>query len=103
MAKINTQSMDPARQRQFYPSLPPRTNAWAKPTPSEQQTRPISSLENANMDDFTELLDNLRQINDLCNIQDMLEKSRKLLSKLQTAQNEKEKFQAFLEILSETK
>lgn len=53
--------------------------------------------------DFAELMENLRQINELCNIQDMLQKSRKLLAKLKEATSDSQKTQAFLEVLSEAK
>lgn len=91
----NTQP-PPSHQPTF---LSPTSSPQSPPIPNSNSHVPQNSYFDT-LNEFQELQNTLSQINQICNIKDMLSKAKALLSNLKNAKNDTDKFLAFNSILS---
>lgn len=101
LAKPRARGSMPANTHSNFPAFPQKQRSWTKPPNDDPGERHADS--DSNKEDFMELLDTLKQINQICNVKDMLQKAKNLLRKLQSAKDDGAKIEAFLTMLDGSK
>lgn len=76
---------------------PEKTNHWKNQEPTSVT---VATEPPPNITEFQELLKTLEEINSICNIKNMLNKTKTLLLNLKNAKNESEKLELFISTLS---